>query len=241
MCPLVVAPNRGYADYQRVDNYDTGVLWNNPGVLSNATVVSPVLDVSRFGYLGGTVAVAAGTQANVAVSWFADAGITVVLGQRTFALQNTGAAPAQIRFPNLGPYCRFTVTSATGAAFNFTATIIATNRLHPLEMIPTASSLFAASGKALAIGGTDTYFPASYCAGPVQLWIDTGGVSVELTILGALSNANSYVLWRNQSQTTLTTDIVIVPLGVWFAQVFNNAGAAVTYSIAATSSLTGAS
>lgn len=173
MCPLIAAPNRGYADYQRVENWDSGVLISFSAASRNANLISSIQDVSRYAYLGGSMQETE-SQCSVLVQWFLDSNGTIRVGQRTFILTSLTTAIAQIRFPNLGPFVQVIVSPIGGATYTSPMTLFGTNRVHPLEFIPRNQALFNMQVFALAVGD-NFFYPTDYYAGPVVVsYINAG-------------------------------------------------------------------
>lgn len=239
MSPLVSAPNRGYSDWQRVSNFDSGVLWSDASVGVSTQVQSPVLDMSRYAYLGGLIGVGNGA-AVVTVTWYADVAATVQLGFRAFSLQFTKLSPAQIRIPNLGPFAQVVISSIGGPPFNNHATIIGTNRYHPLEFIPPNPYLIRQQASPIGAGASVTVTPQQYYSGPMMVWFEPGNAGMTATLENLQPDANvdliAQIIAASVNQTIVTT--WIAPPGSWFIQV-NNPGGATTYYLTATPSLTG--
>ena len=241
MSPLVSAPNRGYADYQRVGNYDTGTLWTVDTGPGQTLVTSPVLDVSRFAYLSGHLTCNT-NQCSCAVLWWADAAATISIGARVFRLSDQIGGTALIRLPNLGPYCNFQFTQAGAPTFAIRTYVIATNRVHPLEFIPGNPVLIDQQTAAIGASSTSTVYPSDYYAGPVSVWYlpayASGDVNIQVLTSGGTWD---YIarLANSAAGSFLTT--MIAPPGAWRVIVSNNTAGASTYTLGVTPPTTGAS
>lgn len=240
MSPLIGAPNRGYADWQRIGNYDSGVEWSATYTNTGVTEVSPVIDMSRYAYLGGKVGCTLNTVL-VTFLWYADAAATVLVGGRQFVLSAGIANPAQLRIPNLGPFVQVTLAPIGGANYTFNAEVIGTNRVHPCEMIPSQSTLLVVSGVTIPPGQTN-FFPSDYFSGPARLTTTNSGGSVTCTLMYRNVDGTDQPIEQfgvNPAATILSASI-LVPEAAWYLAVFNGA-AAQAFSCWITPSPTGSS
>lgn len=223
MSPLVAAPNRGYGDWQRVNNYDTAPIFSNNVAIVGAELKSPIVDVSRFAYLAGLVSSGNSNNFRLEITWFADAAGTIALGTREMSFDIAMVNPAQLRLPNLGPFAQL-VFVPFGPAMLPDCVIIATNRDHPLELIPTRSVL--TSQQSINIAATSNLFIAGddYYSGPARLWLTfTTIVGVQIR---SLDRINSYELvYQHDNVPALTNliDTVIIPPGAWQLVLTNSA------------------
>jgi hypothetical protein len=240
MSPLVLSPNRGYADYQRIDNYDEGLVWNeNPGPI-NFAVNSPVLDVSRYSRLGGFMQV--GLQGMlVELSWYADSAGTVGLGSKQFMLTNLINDAMQPLMINMGPFCKVSLQGAAAGNYQPIIKLYGTNRDHPLEFVPMQAVLIDEQLLGIGANGTQTIYPSDYYAGPLNVWYQpafaSGAVAFEY-----LTIANAWDLFDHTTQTVASADYrytTITPTGAWRVIVGNNTAAASDFYLAATPTLTG--
>ena len=168
MSPLLSSPNRGYADWQRVENWDTGALWTPSYTNTGAENFSPVMDVSRSAYLAGWMQVSLG-QVWLNPIWSLDAAQTVGLQSRNIYMDTAVQNPLQMRIPNLGPYVSFTVSKLGAANYTLNGVVFGTNRYHPLEFIPSQPYLIAHTNNALAANATNYYESSDYYSGPVYV------------------------------------------------------------------------
>lgn len=239
MAPIADSAVRGYPDMQRIDNWDSGLLFEDEATVRNAPIASPVMDVSRYAYLGGfdicqLIPVA------VRAIWTADNPPTLPLGNRDFALTDLITGNAQYRLPNLGPYCQLTYTPMAAGNWRHTARIIGTNRVHPLEFIPDSAVLIDVQAQNVAAAATVTVYPTDYYAGPVQVWSVIGQTSIvwlEYLAAGAV--------WHQLAQETVAAAANSVvdwatPPGAWRINVKNTGAAAGSLFLAVTPSTTGA-
>lgn len=239
MCPLIVAPNRGYADYQRVGNYDSGVLATLNFGPTNVGSQTQMIDVSRYAYLGGSLQCTLAS-VQVTILWYADVLGTVQVGERTFAVNANVSNPAQLRLPNLGPFCLVAFTAISGANYTVTGRVFGTNRVHPCELIPLFPQLLTISSRASAINQVDNFWLNGYFSGPMQIWAISGGLNLTYSLFYMAPDGSTPFVWQAPLQTVLTTAFVIAPPGPLLAQIVNNSGSAATYSLSITPSLSGA-
>jgi hypothetical protein len=241
MSPLAQPPIRGYADWQRVDNFDMGIIYNYaPGVI-NFTHLSPVLDVSRFAYLGGRVGCALGGMM-VIVYWYADAGGTVQLADRIFPISSLVTNSAFIRLPNLGPFMAFQVQAIAGANYNPQVNLFATNRVHPLEFMPEGAVLVDQQAVAIGAGSTNTTYPQDYYSGPAGVMYDPAYAAgfIELQYLTGAGNWDILDIVSGTTASTPARATMVMPPGAWRFQINNSTGAASSYYLTVTGSTTGA-
>lgn len=241
MSPLISAPNRGYADWQRVANMDTGALVSINRGATRASDDSGVLDVSRFEYLGGQDHCLT-TPVLVTMFWFADAAGLVTMGSRQFTLHQLVANPAQYRLPNLGPFVEIQWASISGDNFAHQATLIATNRFHPLEFIPIEPLLIDASAVAIGGAANATVFTSDFYAGPVECVVSSvgGATSFVAQALDTAGVARTLSPTVTPAANTFANLNFVAPPGAWFITALNP-GAATSYSITAVPSMTGSS
>lgn len=240
MSPLVQPPARGYSDWQRVSNYDTGLLYNAQEINNAVSFTSPIEDVSRYAATALFVNMVAGN-ASITLSWFLDAGGTEQAGFRTFitsSLMNNGL---QARILNLGP---FVTISGTPFGGNYSIFLDAwgTNRQYPLEVVPSHPVIIDQQNIAIGGGSTVTMYPADYYAGPVQAWC-AGPANASFLNLQYLTATNS---WDLISQSPIPANsgasfTLVTPPGAWRMAVQQIGGAASTFDLAVTPSMTGAS
>jgi hypothetical protein len=242
MSPLVAAPNRGYGDYQRIANWDSGVQWSVSSALGNANIQSPVLDFSRAAYIGGFMNVT-GNPLLVSIGWCADPGFTVFMGTRQFIVSPLMGFPAMLRIPNLGPFAQITVQSITGNNFQLFTQILSTNRVHPLEFIPRQPVVVDQQNVAVAANVSVPVYPTDYYSGPMSVWVDFNQAGMNAS-LQALNSVNVWDFIDERPPTTVAgvaTYVMVAPPGAWRFLVTNNNAAATNYYLTATPSTTGAS
>lgn len=237
--PLANPPLRGYSEFQRLANWDSGPLYARTGNSGPGIELSGVQDVSRYACLAG-FDIAGTIDVKVSFSWYADAAAATWLGTRAFQLSPSVAAGAQYRLPNLGPYVQGAWQAISGAAFAHTVELLGTNRSHPLELIPQAPVLIDQQGAALPGSSTVIANPSDYYAGPVGVYASAGQVAVltfqYLTQAGAWDTFVSF----NLPASGRSQFVVTVPPGAWRASVFNTTATATTFTLACVPSTTGA-
>lgn len=241
MSPLVSAPNRGYTDYQRETNWDTGILWNLNVANTVVTQNSGMQNVSRYAYLGGFLNCTLNS-CLLQAQWWADSTFTTLLGSRVFTLNGIVTIIGQCRIPNLGPFVSLRVSAFGGTQFSASLQFFATNRVYPLEFIPQDSLLLSLQGAVMPAGLTN-FYPAYYYDGPAQVWVDPAAAGTNLT----LQRLNSSGVWDDVIQveglaanksTPLTW---VFPQGAWRMVTNNTSGADSTIFLTVTPTMTGAS
>lgn len=241
MSPLVSSPARGYADWQRLDNWDSAPLFSETNIDIAGTHSSPVLDVSRYAYIGG-YDISNANPAVVGFNWFADAAATITLGGVEFLLSPLIQDFAQYRLPNLGPFLQVSWAQVVAGHPSHTCRLIGTNRAHPLEFIPEGPLQYNIQSVALAAGAVVNIYPTDYYAGPMRVW-GFFGAGFQWSLQTLLPDG-TWIFIDQSPPTTVTTDVsavTITPRGAWRFQIFNGGGAPFNYSFAAQPSQTGSS
>ena len=231
-------PARGYPDWQRIQNYDTGILYNLVPGLTSGSFTSPIIDVSRFEYMGGYL-FELSSQCSVGLRWFIDRAGAIAVGAITLVLSANVTNGAQIRFPNLGPFLQVTVVPLAGLQYDPDVAIFATNRFHPLEFIPVNPVLVDQQNFPVAGNATAVFYPSDYYAGPVSTWClfgQTGQLTFEYLTAG-----NN---WDDFYQVILTanaevTPQVVTPPGAWRCVLVNQSAVATGVYLAVVPPMTG--
>lgn len=239
--PLQTPPARGYAPWQRISNYDTGELYGDNTALGSNPIATPVLDVSRFAYLGGFTTLGGG-QMLMALSWTLDAAATVGCGQRTIPL-DTGIDLLTHRLPNLGPFVKVTWSPIVlDNNFQRKVVLFGTNRVHPLEFIPGSPTLIDLQNVAIAAGSTDFAYPSEYYAGPMQIGLYSSAGNTIATLEGLTPGGNWDILQQSPQITAgaWQTLLWVAPAGAWRLAIQKDATPGNFYAVAVPST-TGAS
>ena len=240
MSPLIAPPSRGYADMQRIANYDSPVLFSENFASHPGNAATPVLDVSRYAYIGGTDAVFT-LDVQLSFSWWMDAAGTIAAGTRIFQMTPNIANPAQYRLPNLGPFVTITYTPLTAGTWQHTCELIGTNRQHPLEFIPTQWRILYSNAVSIPASGSETLYPTDFYAGPMAVFTNTTQVCAV-----SLQAENTSGTWeRLEALTTVVSTNAlttwVAPPGAWRIQVVNTSGTtASTTTVTCTQSQSGA-
>jgi hypothetical protein len=241
MSPLALPPTRGYADWQRVENYDSPLLFNATSPGNFAPFVFGVQDVSRFGYLGGRMQEQT-SQSLANIAWFADPAATELMSYRAVAFTSNILNLAQLRFPNLGPFVRLTSQAFGATNYSLNAQLFGTNRIHPLELIPAFGVIIDQQGVVLPASGAVTLYPSDYYAGPARLVVSASQVYTwELQWLSTTGNWDIIDNQSNIAANVTTEQSIVTPPGAWRLIILNATAAAGIYFAAVTPSTTGGS
>ena len=239
MSPITGSPNRGYADWQRVSNWDNTPFDSNLVLPINGTVSTPVTDCSRFAYIGGFA------RANthpilLTLSWYTDAAGVNQVGLRQLSLDHRITNANQFRVPNLGPYVQAVWQPNVTNGGLLTDTLFLTNRFHPLEFIPQKDTLLNVNNFTVNNGVTDTRYPTDLYAGPIQVWTTVPATGWGLTMWHGISDAISTQAYGEVLPVNNSVRTLVTPPTSWFLQVLNGSGANGAYSINVQHSETGA-
>jgi hypothetical protein len=239
MSPLAPA-NSGYPDGQRVENWDTQILYHDGGLNVNTSIQTGLLNVSRYAYLGGFDQ-AATLSLQATFLWYSDNVNFIPVGSRTFVLDSNINSRAQYRLPNLGPWATIVWTNITNGTPTHSSQIFATNREHPLEFIPAHVDLVNIQGSAIAGTTTQTVYSSDYYAGPVDVWFEAPAASWLLSFF-YLDIHDNWVEFFQTPQSTAASDLqykVVTPPGAWRVKVSNLNAAGGTYYLNVRQSQTG--
>lgn len=238
MSPLVAQPNRGYSDYQRTSNYDSGVLFSGNSGSSVFPIGSGILDVSRYAYVGAWVSCTAGTVL-VSISWFLDAAGSIPLGSQQFVADSHITNPLTSRLVNLGPFCDVSISQVVGGS-SVSMVMIGSNRDYPIAITPVNPVLMDQQAAAIGANATVTVYPFDYYAGPVQFgFFSTPGVVTFR--LKYLTSSNSWDFVQEAPVSAAgawDTFTWITPPGAWRMEMANG-GTAGDFYLTATPSATG--
>lgn len=241
MSPIAQPPSRGYNDWQRIGNYDTGLLYQNTLTNSNANFLGPILDVSRFAYLSGTMNETQ-SMSTVAVQWYSDDIQTQFMGQVELTLVSNIVPVAQLRVPNLGPFCVVEQSVIGVTRYTSTVNIFATNRVHPLELIPQFAPMIDRQAQPLGASSSAIDYPNGYYSGPAQLAVNcTQNVQVAVRILSIVGTWD--ICWASPVITANNwfTAVFYAPLSAWRVETINQTAVAATYYTIVLPATTGSS
>jgi hypothetical protein len=238
--PLITAPNRGYADWQRLENYDSGALFSASNFTGAVTQNSGILDMSRYGYIGG-YDYPGGVNTFVDITWYVDAGGTTECGSRFLTLAGPIGDYAQYRLPNLGPFVNLEWAGIGSVNLAHSCVIFGTNRVHPCELIPVLATMVDEQTIAIPNGFTVIY-PTGYFSGPCEVWFYPQAATVAYAIEELTPPGNWDLFYQIPTPGANVNDIrsVVMPSFGW-RFVIANTGGATTASLTVTPSLTGAS
>lgn len=239
MTPMVGQPYRGYADWQRVSNYDADPIVDIArGATLNTETVGP-LDVSRFAYVAGFDNIDAQT-VSLNLTWKSAAAGGVTVGNRGFCLDGHIAHRAQYSIRNLGPYVTATWTSVGGGNFVHNVAWIPTNRIPPFEFQPISTMLIDKEGVNVNAGANVDVWPSDYYSGPIRVTFlaPTNTWTMNLDCFDNVGNAQ-VVEGVTGTGAAVVLDM-IAPAGAWKMNVANGSGANGTYFLRVTPSPTGA-
>lgn len=240
MSPLVAAPNRGYPDWQRIDNYDSGVLFSLNVLNVTAAQLSPIIDVSRYARLGSFMSVS-GDNCQILMQWYMDAAGTVQVGERVFQVAGALFPSHQSFFINLGPFVRVAITPMSSAATNINWVVFGTNRDSVSEVTPRANNLVNVQNLNIGAGANVIIRPSDYASGAALMWVIVTQVFTVLFL--ALSGSSTFDPTLQISNAAANSNVVqplALPLGAWALQVVNNGGVAATCDATVVQSNSGA-
>lgn len=239
MSPLVSLPARGYPDWQRIDNYDTGVL----AALTLAgvgPVTSGVLDVSRFACLSAVCTPAVGSDVVFSAQWWADVAATIPMGSRNIVFGSGINHAATFIIPNLGPFVTTSLLGAGGVAANGSCDVIATNRQHTNETISASPLPISRQPILVGAGAAVDVFPLDYCSGAMQMWLTADQLAVVEIRAFDTNNADTPVFVFDQvAANTNFRATFVAPTGLWYLFLQNLGGVTAHFFVTVIQSPTG--
>lgn len=242
MCPLVSAPARGYADYQRLDNFDSGILYSANSQATTTSINSPIIDVSRYACVAGSMGIGS-NRCRVIFIWYADAAGSVSTGLRQMFLDPVNNGKTAFRILNQGSFVSLQIDAIPLLQVLWSCQLFGSNRMGPLEFIPSGTWLI--NQQNIGIGGATTVsVPASESyAGPVEVaaWASNGNMQFSAQAYDNVSgNKTLITAWQQFTAATWTHVPFNAPAGYWEIAV-NNLGAAGIYWLTVLPALTGSS
>lgn len=231
----------GYADWQRVDNWDSPILREITEVERVGSFTTPIFNISRYGYIAGVIG-AQLNPVNIEFGYAMDETFTRLAGFRSFVSSPNITRKANIRIPNLGPYCRITFNPLNaGQHWRENTIVFGTNRISPMEFFPSQALLIKKSLAAIGASETQTIYPTDYFAGPAQLFATCNKANFSLT-LSVQQIGGSDILTLDQAVPgagAIVERSVLLPPGAWYVQVGNGTAEAGLYDLTVLASLTG--
>ena len=238
--PLLASPNRGYTDWQRVENWDTGQLWSYSFTNQLPGPQSPIIDVSRIAYIAGYVE-ATLNDCVLSPVWYLDAAGATMVAMRNIGLSASIVHPAQLRIPNLGPYLQVSINPAGAANASSDGVFFGTNRYHPLEFITRDPVLVEVNNANIAASGTNVYYFSGYYAGPFMLnFITTVSCYINPEYLDASDTWLSIGTMQSAANAR-TFQPLIAPAAAFRLRVVNTTAGAGVVTLSATPTVTGSS
>lgn len=239
MSPITQAPQRGYSDWQRTENWDTPTLFSQTHYNAANSFTTPVLDVSRFGYLGG-VDTAFTNDIIVTATWYADAAATVQLTQRKWLL-SASISGIQYRLINAGPFVTIKWQRVTGGNLDHSAVLFATNRVYASEQIPDSSMQITANGIVVTTTTVTVLWPAYAAAGPASFYYSSSVTGTLFEIVGYPAAGGQYPIASATTTASVTNGVVpvVLPIGAWSANVLNPGPGNASCNVTVTASPTG--
>lgn len=239
MSPLFTQPNRGYADYQRVGNYDTGVLFQDLAVHPGGSLLTPVIDVSRFAYLTGRVNTGTGQQ-NMAVSYYLDSAASIAVGGRQLTLDSRIGQLLVPHFQNQGPFMTIQWVQVGGGALSTNIVIAASNRPGTLESLPSQAWVVNQVNTPIGAGITVDTFANYYYSGPMQVavWASNANMALLLNAFDPFGAAVQLDVFPIPVASVWQRLQMTAPSGAWKLGI-QNSGAAGNFYLNVTPTTTG--
>lgn len=242
MSPLINSPALGYQDWQRTNSLDNPPVYNAaPGIASGVTTPIGTFNMSRYEslilVLGSGV-----TTLEIGLVWYADAGLTVPVGQRDVEYDTSGNVYLRpLVFTNVGPWCTLTIKNTGGLNYPGNVTVIPSSRNRVSLQLPGSDVLLQALNQAIAANTTSTLTTNSIYAGPVQYYF-TMSQAANLFVQNLTSNGTYQRMWETSIAAAGTASGVFVgPLDTWRLLVQNTSATATTFILVIIATETGSS
>lgn len=223
----------GSPDWQKVQNWDGPALNYGFRKASAPFTVGP-FNVSRYGYLAGQLGLGTGATGQALFKWAIDEAFTESLGFRDLTLSNQFADFANLRLLNLGPFVEVELIPEEGVLTGFTTRLIATNRAHPLELIPFKPVLLVAE-HTFAGAGSVFLYPESYYGGPARLFLKPEAAGETFVHLEALDSPGTWAIadFASAAASAVATPELVIPPGGWRLNLFSAAAQNVQVTVTA--------
>jgi hypothetical protein len=240
MSPVLGAGGVGYDDYQRIQNYDSAILYSFTAPPSNSTLDSAVIPVLRWSYLEGILT--PNTNASqLTFTWTSDAAGFDTIGVRKFNISPLITNPMQFRLSNLGPYVQIEQAPIAGLNWGCSGAMFGGNRQSLLEAIPQQPLVMNVQAATVGAVTQVFFYPTDYFAGPATLWYQSQFATgfIALQFLDATGTWD-YV-WQSATVGALlqNTALITLPLGAWRISSQNTTGAAGNFYLGLVHSTTG--
>lgn len=229
----------GYPDWQRVVNWDSPILWEAPGAPFNVTLVSPIVDVSRYHLLVMLLELTGG-DTQVTVTWYFDPAGTRIAGQRVFFTNHNCTAANWLRLANQGSFARVQIEPLNAGTVSPFVRMSGSNRTAPTEASPQVDMLAQQAFSPLAANATVDVWANYMFSGPVSVWFNVPASGWELEVFVTDRPVTLYPIFNVLS--TAGGDItakIVLPISTCKFQVHNTTAAAGQYSLAVVPSSTG--
>src|SRR5579859_3494218 len=173
---------RGYADWQRIQNYDGPVVFNTTAT-SHEGIFRPFLrtGVDRYSHLSGFIEVGE-NPVLCTLGWWTAAESAKVLQLRQFVIDPLVTEAPYLHIPHQGPFLEIELEPLTGAThWKLTSALAFSNRVFGLEFVPRYPVLVSHAFAFVAEENLISY-PRGYYAGPARLDV-TNNAAVETAVL----------------------------------------------------------
>lgn len=240
--PLVAAPNRGYSDWQRIQNYDTGELYTVTNT-TTPTQTSTIQDVSRFSTLGQYITGSGGVLRINTVYYLDAAGTIPVGGKESFFPSGGAGGGVALRETIQGPFVKVQWATIGGGNLNNTFLIFANNRGIPPDVL-TGIQMICSQQAVSAPVGLTAPVTLGAGAGPAQVWFqddNTGRLVFEIRATNPSTGNNDFIDEMVSAPAPGARYLVNLPLLGYSFAVSNSNAAAVTYYLAVSLYPTGSS
>lgn len=233
--------NKGYADYQRIVNWDDSPFsFGKQATLKEVTNLG-TFDVSRYAYLAGNIGgrfLKENGMIEWEFTWSLDEEGKEIVGQRIFFTHEING-PAQLRIPNMGPWVTIVAKPFT-TPVKTNLTFFPTNRSYPYELLPKKSLLVEAVETAVLSKAVKQFFMEEYFAGPAVIYLKSLKEAGVLTV-STVDLLTNYVNVGIVEVPALgqTWAKVVLPFGPCRLNLENTGAAESKYLINAMASFTG--
>lgn len=227
----------GYPDWQRVSDWDGPVVWQFSGNVPAGGTISPVLDVSRWGSVGGVITLA-NNPVVVEVEWYVESERINSLGSFTLIADSNLGNIMPIRLPNRGPWATISLFPVTGSVPTVTTNIFGTNRQTSGVVFPRAGVLIRQDAAQINPGAQLEYYPVGYWSGPIVVWANSAAA-----LYFSLTVEDAGAGWDTVAQIGAAAGSFVqamaAPAGAWRFVVTNSGAAVATFYLGVTASLAG--
>lgn len=227
---LITSPAVGFPDDQQQPQWQSPLLISDSNTLG-AGVLKTYTTLKVANWQSTQIAATSNAGNGVfTLSWYADSGLTKLLGSKVFVIENQ--RPATVAYPNVGPYLSIQVTAGS-LGMTYTLYVNATNRSAPAWATAGGDILIEINSTNINPGALLTASAQTVYAGMAQFQLLTAASGWEANLKYKDINQADHIV--NSWNTTVGTpaqpvnQLIMLPAFPLRLEVTNHAGVVATF------------